>query len=568
MFRPWRRGILAAFALTAVAAGVLTPMQMAEASTGDKITNHVSTIAGENRFDTAIALSKTTKHFTGGTVFIANGYSYADALAAGPAAAKEDAPILLTPQGSLWPAAATELQRLKPSKIVIIGSESAVSGTVFNQVQAAVSSAKVTRVGGDNRHDTARLIARTWFPTAKRAYIASGWNFPDAISAAAAGARTGTPVLLTHESGLANETISALRAANPTGVTLIGSAAALPQHISDKAKLAAPNAAMGRIGGADRYETNALLMARVFPTPKKTNVVITTGQNYPDALIASTYADLGTPVLLSPVNCMVPKSRELLEDYVVGSMSFILRVGNSVEKGAWGTQCGTRTPYEQGTAPKPTTTTAPKPTTTTAPKPTATPTPTPTNPTWGNIPVTTTPTPTATPKPTVSTVTRPAGLDPRDDTPEQMYSFITKFNEIRKQQGLPIVSANRIYMSTTVQSNKTVNQAQMKADGILFDAHAGHAYDNEVYYYVGGSSKTGAHAAAQGWWNSYDHRDILYTGGYDADINNCVVFNSAVVTTPTVKYTTHDQVMNAAWTSCANAKADGVVSTSLDSRIK
>jgi hypothetical protein len=62
-------------------------------------------------------------------VFIATGQSYPDALAGGPAAAKEGGPLLLV-RSFIPLATANELQRLGPARIVVLGGAGVVSAAV------------------------------------------------------------------------------------------------------------------------------------------------------------------------------------------------------------------------------------------------------------------------------------------------------------------------------------------------------------------------------------------------------------------------------------------------------
>ena len=56
----------------------------------------------------------------------------------------------------------------------------------------------VERLGGSNRFETAAIINDFAFPTAERAFIASGLDFPDALAAAAAAGNLGAPLHLSN----------------------------------------------------------------------------------------------------------------------------------------------------------------------------------------------------------------------------------------------------------------------------------------------------------------------------------------------------------------------------------
>ncbi|MEA3502857.1 MAG: cell wall-binding repeat-containing protein, partial [Actinomycetota bacterium] len=76
-------------------------------------TGTVSRIAGSNRYATAAAVSTQTFP-TADTVYLATGLNFPDALAAGPVAAANGAPILLVRTDSVPSETLDEIDRLKP----------------------------------------------------------------------------------------------------------------------------------------------------------------------------------------------------------------------------------------------------------------------------------------------------------------------------------------------------------------------------------------------------------------------------------------------------------------------
>jgi putative cell wall-binding protein len=95
----------------------------------------VERLAGSDRYATSVAVSAAT-FATADTVYIATGVNFPDALAGGPAAGREGAPLLLVPGTWLPSSVADELVRLNPSTVVILGS----TGVVSNGVVSAIRS--------------------------------------------------------------------------------------------------------------------------------------------------------------------------------------------------------------------------------------------------------------------------------------------------------------------------------------------------------------------------------------------------------------------------------------------
>jgi len=155
----------------------------------------VERIAGDDRYETA---AKTAARFfpTANAAFIVTGADFPDALAAAVAAGDIGAPVLLVGSDFAASAAAADvLATLKPTNIYIAGGEKVVSAEVAKSLS---QFGKVERVSGDNRYETAAAIAAKFFPSVDTAFIATGFNFPDALAGAAAGAQLGVPVLLSN----------------------------------------------------------------------------------------------------------------------------------------------------------------------------------------------------------------------------------------------------------------------------------------------------------------------------------------------------------------------------------
>ncbi|GAA4968460.1 hypothetical protein GCM10023225_08450 [Kineococcus glutinatus] len=261
-------------------------------------------VFGANRYETAAAASRGS--FTagpGGAVFIASGATAADALAAGPAAAAADAPLLLTAPTALPPATAAELARLAPATVHVVGGRSAVSDDVLAEIATAAPAAVVVRIAGPNRYATATEVAETFFPDADAAVLSRGDDFPDALSGGATAAAQGIPLLLTRPAALPPATTAWLREHPLQRATVVGGTAAVTEETA--AALAEHVVGAGgvtRLAGTDRYSTAATVAAAGFADA--TTVVLATGDDFPDALAAVPVAAVNdAPLLLLPKTC-------------------------------------------------------------------------------------------------------------------------------------------------------------------------------------------------------------------------------------------------------------------------
>lgn len=175
--------------------------------------------AGADRYGTAVAVADALGDPQ--TVLLATGTNYPDALAAGPAAAHIGGAVLLT-DGSGLPAATAGYLSTHPA-----GSVYAIGGP------AAVADPLASRVIGADRYATASAIAATFFTAPATVGVATGLDFPDALSGGPMLAESGAPLLLTLPNALPSETATYLASIKSTAlhVDLFGGTGALNADI-------------------------------------------------------------------------------------------------------------------------------------------------------------------------------------------------------------------------------------------------------------------------------------------------------------------------------------------------
>jgi putative cell wall-binding protein len=251
-------------------------------------------IAGATAIDTAVAISEATFADGADTVFLATRSGYADVLGAGPAAAAAGAPILLTEAGELPASTLAELQRLSPSRIVVVGGTGAISDDVVASLQGL--AATVERVAGADRFATAAAIsADTFEPGVPVAYVATGNGFADGLVAGAAAAGDGGgPVLLTDGSTLSEATIAELERLQPGRIVVVGGTAAVGDDVV-AALGAFTDGDVTRLAGTDRYATAAAVASTFDPG---TAVFVATGTAPWDALAGAPAAAAAHAALL------------------------------------------------------------------------------------------------------------------------------------------------------------------------------------------------------------------------------------------------------------------------------
>lgn len=288
-------------------------------------------VGASDRYGTAVAMSR--KLFPdppagGVNVVIASGESFADAMiAASIPSLGSNQVMLLVRKDSIPSGVEAELRRLRPASARIIGGAGAVSEKVAQAVKALTTKNEIHRYGGRDRYETSVkaaalfLLPQGYAPGA--VIIASGEDYADAITAAQLNNRTpGMPVILTRAKSMPAPVVKYLREQPPWAgqeSVVVGGPAAVSEEVATIVRKLRPQAAFTRLGGKDRYETAAKVVA--FVGLKGVNrVYLATGKDFPDALVASAAAVTQTPtqgaaharLLLTTQTCQPPSTASTL----------------------------------------------------------------------------------------------------------------------------------------------------------------------------------------------------------------------------------------------------------------
>ena len=324
--------------------------------------------AGSNRYQTAVAISQNTwsppagdeQRLNASSVVLTRGDTFADALGASALAAAKSGPLLLTPSTSLDPNTAKEIARILTAAqtVYIVGGTGAISTSVENQVKAL--GVKTQRIAGADRYDTAVQVARQISPTPGLVLLATGLNFPDALSAGAVAGSFDGP-----NTQPADNAVVVLSADNSlpavTGKYLAGleSSATKPVFVGVGGSATNALASAGLpdsfgVVGKDRYETAVLMAKSLFPGAYTYGVA--TGGNWPDALAGSAMLGVvGAPLLLTNPTTVNPTVLSYV-DFNSGSFlrsSFVFGQTDVVSDAvirAYATASGAGTPELLGSA--------------------------------------------------------------------------------------------------------------------------------------------------------------------------------------------------------------------------
>lgn len=260
-------------------------------------------LAGGTRYETAGLLFDQGNWQQGGSIVLASGANYPDALAASALAGDLNAPIMLTDPNGLSTDTEWRIQNLKPTRVYIIGGNAAVSAKVERRIAQLIGSeANIQRIAGDTRYDTSLKVASSLSNPSDTVIVTTGTNYADALSISPYAFATGSPVVLCNpSSGLSNSALKAIKKAGYKKAVIVGGTSAVPASVASQLK-ASGIGGITRLSGDTRYATSA----KIAEFELKSSVGFTmdgaylaTGQNFPDALAAGAVSGKRlTPLLL------------------------------------------------------------------------------------------------------------------------------------------------------------------------------------------------------------------------------------------------------------------------------
>ncbi|MFB9376999.1 fibronectin type III domain-containing protein [Kineococcus gynurae] len=230
---------------------------------------------------------------------VATSTTFADSIGGARLAAKVGGPLLLTGSADLDSGVAAEVRRLvRPGGTVyVLGSDSAVSATVADQLADLDRTYEVERLGGANRYATAVRTAEQ-IGGAGPVYLVSGVDYPDGLTVSALAAATDGTVVLSAGPVLPAVTAQFLARVDPTGARTVPVGGAARTAAGSLPAPAAAAATRAAVVGADRYDT-ARLLAEGFPGTARA-VGLASGTAWPDALVgAAAMGVLQGPLVLT-----------------------------------------------------------------------------------------------------------------------------------------------------------------------------------------------------------------------------------------------------------------------------
>ena len=254
-------------------------------------------VAGSDRIETAVEVSK--KYYESAeTVIVANYEQLADSLSASALSKALKAPILLVKKDQLDSVVAQEINRLGAKNVIVIGGEKSV-----DKAKNSLSKYNLQTIAGSDRYETSAKIAQEVIKLigTKKAVIASGEVFADALTVAPLANKNNMPILLVQPNNIPKATQEVLKQIEE--VIIVGGEKTISKEVENKL----PNPT--RIAGANRYETAKKIYEYGFKDRVEVNIA--NGTVPADSLVIGS---IDCPILLVEANEIPEATKQAIKE--------------------------------------------------------------------------------------------------------------------------------------------------------------------------------------------------------------------------------------------------------------
>lgn len=187
-------------------------------------------------------------------------------------------------------------------------------------VQAETTESVTDRIYGNTLYDTAVEISKNGWDSAPIVVLATGKNFPDALTGTVLARIVNGPMLLTESDRLTPVVSEELKRLGTKQVFLLGGTVALTDAVAKS--LEAQGIVPKRLYGWDQYGTAAAIATEA--TPNSTQAFLVNGELFPDGLSISSYAAAhGIPILLTRADTLPPETATALVQMGVKQVTLI-----------------------------------------------------------------------------------------------------------------------------------------------------------------------------------------------------------------------------------------------------
>src|SRR5665648_767907 len=240
---------------------------------------------GYDQYETAAKIAQNGWTGTSDYAILAAGMSanLIDALAAGPLAAKVNAPIILTEGNFLNKNAKDQLTRLKVKKVYVTSGTAVIKQSVLDELKTIATVTEVKALGGYDASETSVNIAKAMVDEGAKIdkVVITGGAGSDALSIAPIAGAQGMPILYTSGGSLSSYVLTYLDGikSNLKETYVIGGTAV----VSEAVKTQIPGIVV-RYYGQTQYDTNIEVLKQFAGVLKNQNTYVANGETLVEAL--------------------------------------------------------------------------------------------------------------------------------------------------------------------------------------------------------------------------------------------------------------------------------------------
>ena len=324
---------------TITVAGEFRTMKEFRAVLENRADMTISSLAGDDRFATAIEVSKAGfEDGQAGAVVLVGQDAIVDGLAAAPLAKAKKAPILLAKKDGLTEEVEKEMLRvlgttgLGNKTIYIVGGESQISKEA--EAKLAKLGTKVVRLSGDDRYATSLAIAEEVTKEEKKlkpAFVVGGEGEVDAMSIAAHAAKEEAPIVVVNKDVVSED---AKEFMTDREIVVVGGKSSVSEEVvAELDALDETENNVERLAGDDRQGTNDAVINKYH---KNATTAFVAKDGYVggksqliDALTAAPLAgNAGAPIVLATNNVSVEQKEAVQSNF--NGVKKIVQIGQGI----------------------------------------------------------------------------------------------------------------------------------------------------------------------------------------------------------------------------------------------
>ena len=162
-------------------------------------------LGGKDRYETNQQIVDNVNVAKGTSIVIATGANFADALSMSSIADIKGYPILLNGKDNLSASVSKDITNIQPTTVYLIGGTGVLSANIETQIKKLNAKITIIRLGGKDRYETSMKIMETFTLPTTTIAVATGLNFPDALSGSVLAARKNCNLLLVDNKNITKQ---------------------------------------------------------------------------------------------------------------------------------------------------------------------------------------------------------------------------------------------------------------------------------------------------------------------------------------------------------------------------